>query len=434
MTGQPGNAHFDLVVVGAGPGGIAAAAVAAEAGLSVCLLDDNIAPGGQIWRGFRPGTAGKSAHGKAFLHWTARLRSTPCQIWADYRVVGHPAQGRLRVECSHGSCDIGFEKLILATGARERFLPFPGWTLPGVMGVGGVQALVKGGLDPRVKRIALAGSGPLLLAVSAYLQSVGATVCGVFEQAPVARLAALAFKLLAQPSKLVEGLGYRFKTRSVPHRFNAWVLKAEGRGRVEHVTLTNGRSQWTVDCDWLGCAFHLVPNLELPRLFGCAIENGFVTVSPLRQSSVDGVACIGELTGIGGLGKALVEGEIAGLAAAGREDEALSFTSSLKKQTRFTASLDRAFALRAELRSLASADTILCRCEDVTLGSLKDCNSWRTAKLHTRCGMGACQGRVCGSAAEFLFNWQNTSVRPPVLPATVSTLAAGTDAITSMIR
>jgi NADPH-dependent 2,4-dienoyl-CoA reductase/sulfur reductase-like enzyme len=422
------SAHFDIVVVGAGPGGMAAATVAAEAGCRVCLLDDNASKGGQIWRGIKAETAERYPHGKTFVEWAARFERSGCVVDQGCQVIDNPKPGLLRLERVDGrdneNRDIGFGKLILATGARERFLPFPGWTLPGVMGAGGLQAMIKSGLDPRGKRMVLSGSGPLLLAVGAGLENAGATVVGIYEQAPLTSLATFAVALLAHPGKLVEGARYRRKTQRAPNRTGTWVVRAEGRGRVERVKLTDGRKQWSVKCDWLGCGFHLVPNLELPRLIGCRIDAGYVAVDRLQQSSVQGVACIGELTGIGGLDKALIEGQIAGYSAAGRKPEALRLAPQRRRMQQFAARLDRAFALRPELRALAGAETIVCRCEDVPLSALEGCTSWRQAKLHTRCGMGACQGRICGAATEFLFGWENSSARPPVFPAAVSTLAA----------
>jgi NADPH-dependent 2,4-dienoyl-CoA reductase/sulfur reductase-like enzyme len=359
----------------------------------------------------------------------ARLERSGCEVWLGWQAVDQPASGVLRLERDGEGRDVGFGKLILATGARERFLPFPGWTLPGVMGAGGLQALVKGGLDPSGKRVVLAGSGPLLLAVAAALTGAGANVLGIYEQASLRRLARFGFSLLGQPRKLAEGLRYRLKAMRAPYRTSSWVVRAEGRGRLERVTLMDGRKQWNVECDWLGCGFHLVPNLELPRLIGCKIVGGCVEVDRMQQSSVPCVACVGELTGIGGLEKAIVEGQIAGWAAAGREAEARALMQQRERLQRFAHRLDRALALRPELRSLASAQTVICRCEDVKQSELHRCANWREAKLHTRCGMGACQGRVCGAAAEFLFGWEISGGRPPVFPATVSTLAAPADAL-----
>ena len=121
------TAQFDVVVVGAGPGGLAAATVSAEAGLRVCVVDDNPAAGGQIWRGQT------ESNGRA-RSWLARLQATQATVWNGLRVVDLAAEKRLRLEGASGGCDLLFDKLIVATGARERFLPFPGWTLPGVMG------------------------------------------------------------------------------------------------------------------------------------------------------------------------------------------------------------------------------------------------------------------------------------------------------------
>jgi D-hydroxyproline dehydrogenase subunit alpha len=420
--------RFDVVVVGAGPGGIAAATVASESGKRVCLLDDNAAAGGQIWRGYRAESARKYPHGSGFLHWTNRLQRTDCAIWQGWQAIDSPRAGVLRLEGNGTVRDVKFGRLILATGARERFLPFPGWTLPGVMGAGGLQALVKSGLDPQGKRVVIAGSGPLLLAVAAGLANAGATITGIYEQAGMAQLAAFGLTLLNQPGKLAEGARYRLKTLGATYRTGTWVTRAEGKGRVESVTLTDGRRHWNVDCDWLACGFHLVPNLELPRLLGCQVTGGYVVVDAQQQSSVPGIACIGELTGIGGLDKALLEGQIAGLSAAGREAETRALLPQLRKLQRFASRLDRAFALRDELRTLAAAKTLVCRCEDVSYGALKECASSREAKLHTRCGMGACQGRVCGAATEFLFGWETSGPRPPVFPAMVSALAVEADA------
>lgn len=418
---------FDVVVVGTGPGGIAAATTAAEASLHVCLIDDNRTPGGQIWRGFREDTAKKYPHGREFLQWTDRLKRTACEIWSGWQATDRPSPNLLRLERDGEICHVGFRQMIVATGARERFLPFPGWTLPGVTGAGGLQALAKAGLDVRGKRVVVAGTGPLLLAIAAGLAGAGAKIVALYEQAPLSRLLRFGLTLGGHPAKIVEGARYRQKLRGIPYRTGSWVVRAEGSGRVERVILTDGRKQWMLACDWLACGFHLVPNLELPRLLGCNIADGYVSVDAYQQSSIPGVFCIGELTGIGGLEKATLEGEIAGCAVAGRDSHLRGLAPRLRGMKRFAQRLDEAFALRTELRTLAAPETLVCRCEDVPYAALKGCGSWREAKLHTRCGMGACQGRICGAASEFLFDWKCDSVRPPVFPAAVSTVAAKVD-------
>jgi len=418
---------YDVVVVGAGPGGIAAATIAGEAGLRVCLLDDNASSGGQIWRGLHPDTARGSSHGREFLHWMDRLQRTNCEVLSRWTAALHPAPQVLRLERDGEFRDVGFRRLILATGARERFLPFHGWTLPGVSGAGGLQALVKGGLEVKGKRVVVAGTGPLLLAIAAALQNAGAKIQGIYEQAPLARLAGFGLALVSHLDKLFEGARYGGKLWGVPYRTSAWVLRAEGADCVERVVLTDGHKQWAQDCDWLACGYHLIPNLELPRMMGCLIERRYVTVDLHQQSSIPEIACIGELTGIGGLEKAVIEGQIAGWSAAGHEAKVKDLAPRLKRMRRFAQGLDRAFALRAELRSVPTAETLVCRCEDVSFSDVRECSSWREAKLHARCGMGACQGRICGAATEFLFDWKQADVRPPVFPAAVSVMAAKLD-------
>ena len=168
-----------MLVVGAGPAGLAAALRAAESGSQVSVVDDNPSAGGQIWRGEE--TKPSSAEAQS---WFERIRSVDIQMINGARVFHHPRAGVLLAETSEGVCELKYKSLVLATGARERFLPFPGWTLPNVMGAGGLQALVKTGLPIEGKRVVVAGSGPLLLAVAAYLRGRGAEVLLIAEQAP----------------------------------------------------------------------------------------------------------------------------------------------------------------------------------------------------------------------------------------------------------
>jgi D-hydroxyproline dehydrogenase subunit alpha len=409
----------DVLVVGAGPAGIAATSVAAESGCRVCLVDDNAAAGGQIWRGYEAHAAGQP-HGRTFTRWRRRMTSSKIEFRSGARVVAQPASGILRVESDDGWTDIRYERLILATGARERFLPFPGWTLAGVMGAGGLQAMVKSGLPIAGKRVVLAGSGPLLLAVAAGLAKRGAHIAGIFEQAPLGLLVRFGTDLLSQPNKLIEALRYKLSVLSVRYSAGSWVTKAHGSDRLRAVTVKVGGSHHEIACDYLCCGFYLIPNLELPRLLGCVVDRDYVVVNEKQESSIPHVYCAGELTGIGGMEKALVEGEIAGLSAAGLS--AAHLFDHRDRLLRFARRLDQAFAPRAELRDLAEDETFVCRCEDVRRGALAGLHSWREAKLQTRCGMGPCQGRICGPALEFLFNWEHDSVRPPLTPARLSTL------------
>jgi NADPH-dependent 2,4-dienoyl-CoA reductase/sulfur reductase-like enzyme len=191
--------------------------------------------------------------------------------------------------------------------------------------------------------------------------------------------------------------------------------------------LRRGSKTWTEPCDYLACGFGLIPNVELGALLGCLMTDSGVQVDEYQQTSVPGVFCAGEATGIGGLELSLVEGEIAGYAAAGRLEAAQALFGIRARHARFATALDRAFALRPELKRLPQDDTLVCRCEDVTFGRVRSCSNWRDAKLQTRCGMGPCQARVCGGAIEFLLGWKPESVRPPVFPARIKSLTRASE-------
>ena len=416
-----GEAHHvcDVLVVGAGPAGLAAAYRAAQSGARVAVVDDNFAVGGQIWRGEQAKPASREAQA-----WFERVRSVEIQLVSGARVFQQPRAGTLLAETPEGVCELSYTNLVLATGARERFLPFPGCTLPNVMGAGGLQALVKTGLEIEGRRVVVAGTGPLLLAVGAYLRGRGAEVLLIAEQASSVRLAKFVAGSLG---KLSQALSLKRQLRGVRYLSGCWVVAAHGNNKLDSVTLFRGGKRWEVSCDYLACGFHLVPNVELAELLGCEVENGCVRVDELQQTTVSQVYGAGEATGIGGLELSLVEGEIVGLAAAGKHDAARQLFPMREKHRMFAELLNQTFALREELKQLPTPETIVCRCEDVTFARLRAHSSWRAAKLQTRCGMGPCQGRVCGCAVEFLFGWRSESVRPPVLPVRVESLIRGSE-------
>ena len=409
---------FDVLIIGAGPAGIAAACSAANRVQSVGLIDDNPTPGGQIWRGGREKLDTRQAR-----LWFDKLRRADVEIRTGVQVVAQPDSGVLWAETEQGPYELKYKKLILATGARERFLPFPGWTLPNVVGAGGLPALMKAGLPVKSKRVVVAGSGPLLLATGAHLRTHGAEVKLMAEQAPWTRLVRFGMALpILGPGKLVQGAGYKCRLLWVRYLANCWPVAAHGEERLSAVTLRSGEKTWDEECDLLACGFGFTPNLELPLLVGCQIDGGAVRVNQWQETSVENIYCAGEPTGIGGVDQALIEGQIAGHAAAGETDKAETLFAARERARRFARAMNRAFALREELKTLAGHDTIVCRCEDVTRERIERYDSYRAAKLHTRCGMGACQGRVCGAAAEFVFGFKPEAVRPPIFPTTLKNL------------
>ena len=412
----------DVLVVGGGPAGIAAAARAAEQGARTLLVDEGLGPGGQIWR-----PAHRGRHRGASARWLERVAQSGAAIRASISVgdIDRTPNGfRVRAERPDGGGGafvVDARTIVLATGARERFLPFPGWTLPGVVGVGGAQALIKSGLSVREKRVVVAGTGPLVLAVAASLAAHGARVRVVAEQAPRSRVARFAAGLWRTPSRGVQALSYRAQLGMTRYAMGTWVSRADGDSRVESVTITDGPTTRTIECDWLCVAFGLVPNVELARFLDCDVDDVGVRVDVRQATSEPGIFCAGEPTGIGGVDLSLVEGEIAGIAAAGGAvpSRLVAMRARLLEESRAMAT---AFALRPEVLTLAAADTIVCRCEDVRLGELDRAWTFRQAKLYTRVGMGSCQARICGTALECLFGWPREAPRPPLQPVRVGAL------------
>ncbi|MBT9455897.1 MAG: FAD-dependent oxidoreductase [Burkholderiaceae bacterium] len=410
----------DQIVVGGGPAGIAAVRTLLAAKQRVIWIDNQAWPGGQIWRG------GPARHGSALgRSWAQSLNS----LLADpllthlpgHAVIAAEGPQQLLLHDSQGgaSLRVSGAQLLLALGARERFLPFPGWTLPGVTGAGGLQALVKGGWPIKGQRVVLAGSGPLLLASADTLRSAGADVACVAEQASFKALSAFAAGLPS--AKLVQALGLRWRLKGVAYRTGCWPVRALGDTQVRAVVLTDGQREWELPCDALGLGFGLLPNTELAELLGCRIDGGAVAVDERLQTSLPQVFAAGECTGIGGVDKALLEGDLA--ANAMLSHDLAPFAKPHARALAFGALLARHFALRPELLKLADAKTLICRCEDVTLGDLKAWPDWREAKLQTRCGMGACQGRICGPIARDLLGWPMAAgrgLREPLQPAPLS--------------
>lgn len=414
------QATFDLVIIGGGPAGIAAACAASENSASICVIDDNPGLGGQIWRGKETQSSSPQSS-----EWFERFRRAKnIHVMRGTRVFAVSSERALLAETSDGVIEVGYEKLILAAGARERFVPFPGWTLPNVIGAGGLQALVKSGLSVEDRRVVVAGSGPLLLAVAAFLIEHGAKVPVIAEQASWVKLARLGVSLVKNIGKSAQAMSLRRQTRAANFVPNCFPVEARGSQRVQSVVLKRGSRKFVIDCDYVACGFHLVPNVELAMLLECDLIDNTVKVNELQETSRRGIFSAGEATGIGGVELALAEGEIAGYAATENLTRARNRFSARARALKFATALNRAFELRSELKSLARSDTLVCRCEDVPFGLMQGFNNWRDAKLQTRSGMGPCQGRICGPAAEFLFGWRLESVRPPIFPVTVESLCS----------
>jgi len=392
----------DVLVVGGGPAGLAAARAARAAGADVLLLDEHAALGGPIYRALAS-------------PWPA-----PPRVAFRTRVVAAPGDGLL-AEDDAGSLLVRHRVLILAPGARELLLPFPGWTLPGVFGAGGLQLLAKGGWPVAGKRVVVGGTGPLLRAAAAGLRKLGARIAGIAELAPAGRVARFGVRLAAHPGKLVQAAALSATLAGVPIWSRARIRRAHGDRHVTAATVEIAGRSRTIDCDLVAVGFGLVPSIELPLLVGCPVADGRVVVDELGATAAPGVYCAGEATGIGGIDKAIVEGEIAGAAAAGRAPHP-RLLRRRRRAIAFGQALAACFPAPHDWADLLDDDTIVCRCEDVPWRALRDTPDARAAKLHTRAGMGACQGRICGPALAVLRGFSHGTIRPPVAPARLETL------------
>jgi NADPH-dependent 2,4-dienoyl-CoA reductase/sulfur reductase-like enzyme len=418
-----GSQSCDVLIVGAGPAGLCAARAAAWRGAQVVVVDDNPAPGGQIWRtgpGVEPPSVARTLLRDVLARGNIRILNST-------KVVGVLGGTTLLLETDSTAIRMHWNTLILCTGARERLLPFPGWTLPGVTGAGGLQALIKGGMPVHGERIVIAGTGPLLLAAAATARKAGAELLMVAEQASFQNVARFAMQLPRWPSKLVQAL----QLRDAAYRASSTVLSVDGGGKVASVTVQQGGRKVTLACDRVACAFGLVPNTALAEALGCTLRHTAgvtaITVDGLQASSVPAIYAAGECTGSGGSESAMAQGSIAGFAATGEREMARRFEKERARWSTFAALANTCFALDDSLKNLPQPDTLVCRCEDVHHAALQAQASWTQAKIHTRCGMGACQGKVCGTAAQFLYGWNLPEARMPFATARIGTLAAAAD-------
>jgi D-hydroxyproline dehydrogenase subunit alpha len=397
----------EVAIVGAGPAGIFAARAAARKA-QVLVLDDNIRPGGQIWRR------------------NPFLTTLPGSVTlkTGVRVLGPWQERSLLLETPDGPTILEYDRLILATGARELFLPFKGWTLPNVIGAGALQALIKEGLNIRGKRIVIAGTGPLLLAVASLARKQGGKVLGILEQAPAKQVLAFACQTALYPSKAAQAI--KLGARAFPiYRTNAFVIEAIGKDRLGAVTYQIGQKKYQVDCDIAAVGYGLIPNNELAAVLGCETRDGYVVVDNEQRTTVPNLFAAGEITGIGGVEKSMIEGEIAGLCSTSQPAD--HHWRRRNRSWQFVKLLEKSFRLSPALKNLATEHTILCRCEDVSFGEVNRYKNWRLAKLQRRIGMGPCQGRVCGPAFSFLCGHgvadsERASVRPPVFATDLGNL------------
>ncbi|MFJ6614930.1 FAD-dependent oxidoreductase [Streptomyces sp. NPDC091289] len=475
----------DLVVVGAGPAGMAAAATALDGGLRVALVDSGAAPGGQFWR--HPPRHAQETLPTADLHHDLRtyraLRAT---------LSAHERTGRLTLLLNHhvwttAREDDGFTihavdrtrapeeravvlrapALLVATGAYDRQLPFPGWDLPGVLTAGGLQALLKGGGVVAGRRVVLGGTGPFLLPVAAALAARGAEVVAVCEAASPSAWLRRPVPLLRNPAKWAEAAGYAgtLARHRVPVRTRTAIIGAEAEtekegkegqgGRVAVVRTASldadGRplpgTERRIEADTVGVGWGFVPQLDLLLPLGCELADAgdgttAAAVDDGQRTTVPGLYAAGETCGVGGAALAVSEGRVAAvsvltdLPVPGRPNarRAAAERRAVARHRTFARAMAQAHPLPPAWPAWLTDDTTVCRCEEVTAGAVRTAcaddaaSDHRQVKQLTRAGMGWCQGRMCGPAVHCLVSARDQPYTPAErLIATPVTLGALAD-------
>ncbi len=469
--------RYDLAVIGAGPAGIEAAISAAETGVKTVLIDQLPGPGGQYYA--RPPVEFRLAK-KTKTDLEAELlvrlleglpvvqRYHAC-VWGIFPEGG----GWLVMLFGEGAPrQVRAGTLILATGAYDTPVAFPGWTLPGVITAGAALSLLKHQRVAPGKRAVVCGSGPLVLSAAAHLIDAGVQVAGVYEAARLLpKGLRYATTMLGQSHRMAEGAAYvsRILRAGAGYHTGWTILEARGDGQVEEAVLARldaggmpvPGSEQRLAVDTVVCGFHLTPDTGLARMIGCALEyrprqGGWVPLrDELFQTSLPGVYAVGDGAGIGGAENARLEGILAGTAVAVRfgcldEKRAGEIYGRLKpqlaRQRSFARMLGELFTPSPGLIGLARDDTLVCRCEEITLGEVKAAvaQGARTigeVKNITRTGMGNCQGRMCehsvaGAIVRALAE-ENTSretvgrysIRPPLHPLPLGVMAEAAEEI-----
>jgi NADPH-dependent 2,4-dienoyl-CoA reductase/sulfur reductase-like enzyme len=451
----------DFLVIGAGPAGMAAAATAAKLGVSTLLVDEQGAPGGQIYRGIehrdvnKPGVSQADWQRGAAL--TKEFRASGARYQPGTQVWQLDKDRKVYVTDGSKAACIAARRVLIATGAMERPLPLHGWTLPGVMTVGAAQILYKtSGWVPHAGAW-IAGSGPLLWLYAAQALEAGGKFEGILDTTPKGNYAhALRHTVGALRAREVldHGMALQSNVRKAGINIidNVSGIEASGEGLLTHVRYHSGRHWQDVPAAMLLLHHGVVPHMHATLSLGAAhrwnaLQHAFAPVTDAWGNlDVDGYAAAGDCAGIVGAEASAVQGRLAALEAARavgaineatRDAQSQPLTVELKHALAIRPFLDQLFAPRASL--LAPHDEVLvCRCESISAKQIRDavalgCQGPNQMKAFTRCGMGPCQGRLCGlPAAQIIAQARGVGmdevgvfhVRPPLKPLSVAELAA----------
>lgn len=420
----PSTHAANTVIVGAGPAGIRAAQTLLAHGLRPCLVDEGLRGGGQIYRR-QPENFKRSA--KALYGFEAAkaqaVHSTLDQLRAniDYRpetLVWNAEARVLDTLCNGRAGQIPFKHLLVATGATDRILPVPGWTLPGVYSLGAAQIALKFQGCSIGQRVVLAGSGPLLYLVAYQYAKAGASVAAVLDSSPLSAQTRALPALLGQPATLAKGIYYRswLTAHGIAVHQGAHLQEIEGQRRVGGVSWQQGGQRKNLACDAVAFAHALRSETQLADLLGCEFTWSGLNRAwlPSRdaagRSSVEGIYLAGDGAGIMGADAAELAGELAALTllsdAGQRIDRARSveLQRQLEAIQRFRQGLETAFPFPEDWATKAPDTLMVCRCEEVSAGDIRQtvaAGHWEINRVKAMCrvGMGRCQGRMCGLAA-----------------------------------
>lgn len=425
--------HFPLVIIGSGPGGLAASATVASLGVRTLVVDEADAPGGQVYRDFplefeaRGQLAKRKENREREALVAAVSKSTDIVRWQDALFWGVDEDGALLIAREEKLVRIGYDSLVVAPGAYDRGLPFPGWTLPGVISMGGAYRLVRTqGILPG-KRVLVAGTGPLLLVLAEAMIQAGAKVVAVVDSARSTVGPAQVLALMSVPSLCMEALRLKsiLRRNKVPV-YKGWgIVEARGNGSVREIlcapftekgVLQDRAGEESFELDAVAVGYGLISRTAVFRLLGAQMYYDEIVRDyiPHRsedlETSVKGVFAVGDGARVSGKLVAREEGVLAALAAArlmGRisdsdfSQRSAQARSRLKRLYRFRTAVDKIYCLPEGLFDVPVDDTIVCRCEEVTAGEIRQAVQEGTLNLNdikrrVRSGSGWCQGRTCG--------------------------------------
>ncbi|APC14445.1 FAD/NAD(P)-binding oxidoreductase [Pseudomonas frederiksbergensis] len=419
------------VIVGGGPAGMAAAIELAEHGVHCTLLEEASRLGGVVYRGpLRDGVhldylGPRYAEVLARLHGDFQDRCALIDVCLNTRVVGaEGTRALVMLDAGERVQEITYPQLLLAAGCHERSVPFPGWTLPGVILLGGLQLQIKSGVVKPQSPVVIAGTGPLLPLVACQLHASGVKVAGVFEASAFGKIAKESLALLNKPQLFLDGLSMLayLKLHRIPMRYGWGVVEAQGEGELRNVTVAPYSSSWQPDlsraeqvaAQTLAVGYGFIPRTQLSQQMG--LEHGFsddgylrATANIWQQSSEPHVHLAGDMGGIRGGEAAMFSGRIAALSILVQRDvlsteQALPlrerYLAKLKSIVRFRAAVDRYTERGAGQTALPAADTVICRCENATRADIdralsQGVQDMASLKMRTRVSMGDCQGRMC---------------------------------------